>query len=65
MDRKNRSMTNKSSDKSYGFFDSLTSNLMKEGSANDDPLQEWRLKYDNESAARHALYAARMQLNGI
>jgi hypothetical protein len=37
---------------------------MKEGSANDDPLQEWRLKYDNESAARHALYAARMQLNG-
>ena len=30
----------------------------------DDPHQEWRLNYHNESAARRALYAARMQLNG-
>ena len=28
----------------------------------DDPLQEWRLNYHDESAARRALYAARMQL---
>jgi hypothetical protein len=30
----------------------------------DDPPQEWRLKRHDESAARRALYAARMQLNG-
>ena len=28
----------------------------------DDPLQEWRLNDNDESAARRALYAARMQL---
>jgi hypothetical protein len=30
----------------------------------DDPPQEWRLKDHDESAARRALYAARMHLNG-
>ena len=29
----------------------------------DDPPQEWRLSYLDESAARRALYAARMQLH--
>jgi hypothetical protein len=30
----------------------------------DDPPQEWRLNDHDESAARRALYAARMQLHG-
>jgi hypothetical protein len=30
----------------------------------DDPPHEWRLTSHDESAARRALYAARMQLNG-
>ena len=30
----------------------------------DNPPQEWRLNYQDESAARRALYAARMQLYG-
>jgi hypothetical protein len=30
----------------------------------DDQPQEWRLSYLDESAARRALYAARMQLDG-
>ena len=29
----------------------------------DDQPQEWRLSYLDESAARRALYAARMQLH--
>jgi hypothetical protein len=29
----------------------------------DDPPREWRLNCHDESAARRALYAARMQLN--
>ena len=29
----------------------------------DDPPQEWRLNFHDESAARRALYAARMQLH--
>jgi hypothetical protein len=30
----------------------------------DDPPHEWQLNSHDESAARRALYAARMQLNG-
>jgi hypothetical protein len=45
-------MTNKPNDRPSGI----------DGLANDDPPQkQWRLKCDNDSAARRALYAARVQ----
>jgi len=57
-------MADKSSDKPNGFFDSTLSTPMTDELANDDLSHEWRLKRHDESAARRALYAARMQLNG-
>jgi hypothetical protein len=44
-------MTDKSSDKSDGL-------------ANDVPHHDLSFEYNNEGAARRALYAARAQLNG-
>jgi hypothetical protein len=39
------------------------SNQMTDGLTNDDPPpKEWRMKREDYSAARRALYAARMQL---
>jgi hypothetical protein len=57
-------MADKSSDKPNGFFDCIPSIPMVDDLTNDDPPLEWRLKRYDDSAARRALYAARMQLNG-
>jgi len=42
--------------------DPMTPDPMTECLTNDPPPGQWRLKYENYSAARRALFAARAQL---